>query len=63
MVTQDRAQQTIIGGFTTNATYFGLSTDSKPSVGVGNGSCFLEMDTGKIYFYDADGSQWLEWGA
>ena len=46
-----------------SATYFGLSTDSKPTDGVSNGSCFLEMNTGKIYFYDADGAQWLEWGA
>lgn len=45
-------------------TYYGLSTDSKPTgTGVFNGSCFLEMDTGKLYFYDAAGSQWREWGA
>ena len=46
------------------ATFFGLSTDTKPTGDtVANGSCFLEMDTGKIWFYDADGAQWLEWGA
>ena len=40
----------------------GLSTDEKP-VSCGNGSVFIEMDTSKIYFFDAAGAQWLEWGA
>ena len=46
-------------------TYYGLSTDSKPTAGVGNGASFIEMDTGKVYFYDASegGSGWIEWGA
>lgn len=35
------------------------STDSKPT-GVPNGSSLIEMDTGKVYFFDADSSQWLE---
>ena len=26
---------------------------------MGNGSSFLEMDTKKIYFYDADNNQWI----
>ena len=56
MVTADKTKD--------QATFFGLSTDEKPAdAEVANGSCFLEMDTGKIYFFDADGSQWLEWGA
>ncbi len=44
-------------------TYYGLSTDSKPASGVGNGSAFIEMDSGTLYFYDAAGAQWIEWGA
>lgn len=44
-------------------TFFGLSTNTKPTVGISNGSCFIEMDTSKIYFFDAAGEQWLEWGA
>lgn len=44
-------------------TYYGLSTDSKPTKGVGNGSAFIEMDTSKVYFYDAAGESWKEWGA
>ena len=45
-------------------TYYGLHDDSKPSgVSVPNGACFVEMDAGKIYFYDAANDTWLEWGA
>lgn len=42
-----------------SAVVVGLSTDSKPT-GVGNGWMFIEMDSGKIYFYDAAGAQWRE---
>jgi len=45
-------------------TYYGLSTDTtKPTAGIGNGSCFIEMDTSKIYFFDEENAEWLEWGA
>ena len=44
-------------------TYYGLSTDPKPVEGVSNGSAFVEMDTGKVYFYNEAGTEWLEWGA
>ena len=30
---------------------------------VANGSAFIELDAGKLYFYDADGAEWQEWGA
>ena len=47
-----------------STTMFGLSTDTKPTgSGVVNGSAFIEMNTGKIYFFDAAGDQWLEWSA
>ena len=36
----------------------GLSTDTKPAAAPG--SEFLEMDTGKTYLYDAEGTQWTE---
>ena len=36
-----------------------LSTDDKPSE-VPNGSSCIEIDTGKIYFFDADSKQWVE---
>lgn len=39
----------------------GLSTDSKPTgVSVGNGWSFIEMDTGKVFFYNAADEEWLE---
>lgn len=48
----------------TNNQGFGvcLSTDDpKPTAGVQNGDMLLEMDTGKIYLFDEENSQWLEW--
>ena len=43
--------------------YYGLSTNDKPTSGVGNGSCFVEMDTSTVFFYDETNDVWLEWGA
>ena len=40
--------------------YRGLSTDTKPDI-CPNGSIFIEMNTGKIYFYNLDGKAWVEW--
>ena len=40
--------------------YDGLSTDTKPTDGVRNGSVFAEMDTGKVYLFDAENDQWVE---
>ena len=42
-----------------NQTYYGLSTDSKPTTGVGNGSCFVEMNTNKVYFFNAAAGTWI----
>ena len=39
-----------------------LSTDTKPTDGIANGSLCLEIDTGKIYAYNEDGSAWVELG-
>ena len=41
----------------------GLSTDTKPDdpIEVSNGSIFVEMDTGKIYFYSEASREWIEW--
>lgn len=38
----------------------GLSTDSKPTGKFANGSIFTEVDTGKVYFYNAASSAWVE---
>lgn len=39
--------------------YRGLSTDEKPA-SPPNGSDFLEMDTGKMWYFDADSGDWLD---
>ena len=43
--------------------FMGLSTDEKPTItdfpSMKNGSSFFEMDTKKIYFYDAENAQWV----
>lgn len=41
-------------------TAVGLSTDSKPTEGIANGSMFLEMDSKKIYLFDEAGSAWRQ---
>ncbi len=38
----------------------GLSTDVKPTERVGNGSIFIEMDTGKVYMFDKQNTEWKE---
>lgn len=40
---------------------WGVSTDSKPT-NVANGCALIEMDTSKVYFFDAENAEWLEWG-
>lgn len=37
----------------------GLSTEDKPT-DVGNGSEFFEIDTGKLFYFDAEGATWEE---
>lgn len=39
--------------------YVGLSTDTKPT-DARNGSSFYEMDTKKMFLFDAEHGQWLE---
>lgn len=44
-----------------SAELVGLSTDTKPTgMSVGNGWTYIEMDTGKVFFYDAESENWLE---
>ncbi len=42
----------------------GLSTDEKPTIvankNVDNGSVFIEMDTGTLYFFDFENQEWKE---
>ncbi len=37
-----------------------LSTDTKPTTGIANGSLCLEMDTGKIFAFNETASAWVE---
>lgn len=41
----------------TDMEYRGLSTDNKPT-NVCNGAVFLEMDTGDVYMFDKENSNW-----
>lgn len=40
--------------------YRGMSSDTKPVQGVGNGSVYFEIDTGKVFMFDYDGQTWYE---
>lgn len=42
-----------------NREFYGLSTDEKP-LDCGNASVFYEMDTKKIFMFDAANKVWLE---
>jgi len=44
---------------------YGLSTDTKPTetfdgMPIDNASLFYEMNTGKVYMYDAANTTWIE---
>lgn len=45
---------------TQRSEYYGKSTDAKPTVCVMNADIFYEMDTKKVFLFDADSSKWLE---
>ena len=53
----------MVSGSNMQQTFKWKSTDTKPTVGVNNGDFGIEIDTSKIYFFDADDQQWLEWDA
>ena len=41
--------------------YAGLSTDTKPDDAADiTGSEFLEVDTGKTYYWDEEGDEWVD---
>ena len=39
-----------------------LSTDTKPTTGIMNGSMLIEVNTGKLYVFDESASTWNEIG-
>lgn len=53
---------TIASAFDAQKEIYCLSTDTKPD-DMPNGSICVEMDTGKLYLYDEEGTQWVEFGA
>ena len=40
-----------------------LSSDTKPTTGIANGSTCIEMNTGKIFMFNEAGSAWVELSA
>lgn len=59
MVTYKQLLRTTNGKDQIEATC--LSSDTKPTANVANGSILIEMDTSKMYFFDEAHSAWKEW--
>ena len=38
----------------------GLSGDTKPTENISNGSVFMEINTGKAFLFNEEGSAWVE---
>lgn len=38
-----------------------LAADSKPTEGIANGSCLIEMD-GDVTFFDEENGEWVDFG-
>ena len=47
------------GNLRKNEQYFGLSTDTKPSLAK-NASVFYEMNTKKVFMFDEQNKEWIE---
>lgn len=39
---------------------FCLSSDTKPITDIANGSILVEIDTGKVFFFNEAGAVWVE---
>ena len=64
MITIFRKYDVSTSGNERELELIGLSTDTKPITldgkDIANGTTFIEIDTGKIYLYDAENEQWKE---
>lgn len=40
--------------------FAGLSTDAKPTENVATGAIFVEVNTGKVFFYNSAAETWVE---
>lgn len=63
MITPENGAQYITNRYWRPKTFYGLSTDTKPTDNIVNGSVFIEMDTSTMYFFDQENAEWHEWGA
>lgn len=52
-----RSEYMVNGKYMGAETFYGLSTDSKPTT-CGNGSVFIEVDTQNGFFFDASAGKW-----
>ena len=41
----------------------GLHDDTKPTTGIVTGSSFMEVDTGAVFLFDEESSEWKELGS
>lgn len=41
---------------------YGLAADTKPTDNLANGSVFIEIDTGNVYFFDEENVEWIKVG-
>lgn len=63
MITPENGAQYITNRYWRPKIFYGLSTDTKPTDNVVNGSVFIEMDTSTLYFFDQENVEWRKWGA
>lgn len=56
---RDESMITPTSGVTGIVSLYAKSTDSKPTA-VANGSMLYEIDTQKVFIFDADTSAWIE---
>lgn len=62
MITPENGAQYITNRYRRPQTLYGLSTDTKPTDNIVNGSKFIEMDTSTTYFFDQENTEWHAWG-
>ena len=44
------------------SNYMGLSTEAKPTEDLATGSFFIELDTGKVYYFNEASTTWAIFG-
>ena len=43
-----------------NKEIYGTSEETKPTDGIATGSAFIEVNTGKVYFFNENTGSWIE---